>query len=54
MTFFWFQYDFLQERPRRKSPIIVENAWEERMFTTMQKRATDIKNTHGYIQNTGK
>ena len=32
-TFFLFQYDFIQ-----KSPFLVENAWEHRMFTTMQKK----------------
>ena len=37
-TFFWLQYDFIQKRPRKKSPLIVENAWEQRMFTIMQKR----------------
>ena len=35
---FWFQCDFMQKRPRKTSPILVENAWEQRMFTTMQKR----------------
>ena len=41
--FFWFQYDFIQKRPRKKSPIIVENAWEQRMFTTMQKKRIEKK-----------
>ena len=27
---------FLQKRPK-KSPLFVENAWEQRMFTTMEK-----------------
>ena len=31
-SFFWLQYDFIQKRPRKKSPIIVENAWEQRVF----------------------
>ena len=34
-TFFWLQYDFIQKRPLNKRPILVENAWELRMFTTM-------------------
>ena len=41
-TFFWFQYDFIQ-----KSPFLVENAWEHRMFTTMEKNGLDFKNTPG-------
>jgi len=28
----------------------VENEWEQRMFTTMEKGAIDIKNTPDYIQ----
>ena len=36
----------------KKSPIIVENAWEQRMLTIMKKGAIDIKNTHGAILNT--
>ena len=36
--FFWLQYEIIQKFPRDKSSIIVENAWERRMFTTMQKR----------------
>ena len=52
-TFFWFQYDFIQKRSRKKSPIKVENAWKQRMLTNIQKKgAIDIKNTHGSIQNT--
>ena len=26
-TFFWLQYDFIQKRPREKSPLTSENAW---------------------------
>ena len=33
-----------------KSPIIVEDAWEQRMIC--KKGTINIKNTHGYIQNT--
>ena len=41
-TFFLFQYDLIQ-----KSPFLVENAWEHRMFTTMEKNGLDFKNTPG-------
>ena len=37
-TFFLFQYDFIQ-----KSPFLVENAWEHRMFTTMEKMDLILK-----------
>ena len=33
-----------------KSPILVENTCRQRMFTTKQKKAIDIKNIPGYIQ----
>ena len=36
--FFWCQYDFIQ-----KSPLIVENAWEQRMFSTMGKKGLILK-----------
>ena len=37
---------FLKEkRPRKTSPILVENAWEQRMFTTMQKKGQLILKT---------
>ena len=42
-TFFWFQIFY------KKSPLIVENAWKQRIFTTIEKRL-DIKNTPGYIR----
>ena len=33
--------------------MILENAWEQRMFTTIQKRTIDIKkHLDGYIQST--
>ena len=37
-TFFLFQYDLIQ-----KSPFLVENAWEHRMFTTMEKMDLILK-----------
>ena len=43
------RYDFIQKR-LGKSPIMVENAWEQRIFTTMQKGTFDIINTPDYIQ----
>ena len=46
--FFWLQYDF-KKSTWKKSPFLVENAWEQRMFTTMEKQGLDIKNAPGYI-----
>ena len=40
----------LYKKNREKRPPIVENAWEQRMFTIMEKAGLDIKNTPGYIQ----
>ena len=37
---------------KSKSPFTVENAWKQKMFTTMGKRGLDIKNTHLCIFNT--
>ena len=40
----------MQKRPRKTSPILVENAWEQRMFTTMQKKVAINTKTLGHIQ----
>ena len=42
MIFFLIPVQFYTKTPPGKSPIIVENAWEQRMFTTMQKAAASV------------
>ena len=45
----FFRDIFQWQKP--KSPLILENAWEQRMFTTAWKiKVLYIKNTPGYIQ----
>ena len=39
----------LRKIPMKKSSLIVENAWEQRMFTTMEKKEFDIQNTPVHI-----
>ena len=41
---FWLQNDFIQKRPRKKI-LKIENACEQRMFTTMLKKAQLILKT---------
>ena len=46
-TFSWFQYDFIQKRPRKKSPFMVEKEREQRMFATKEQltiahQSTDV------------
>ena len=41
---------FNTKKSPEKSTIIVENAWEQRMFTTMEKQGFDNKNAPSYIQ----
>jgi len=36
-TVFWSQYDLIQ-----KIPLILENAWEQSIFTTMDKKGLEL------------
>ena len=44
-TFFLVSVFFLQKHPHKK--VLLENAWKQRMFTTMEKRGNWYKNTPG-------
>ena len=40
----------MQKNPRKKSPFKVENAWKQKMFTTMEKSDLILKTPLGFIQ----
>ena len=39
---FW-DFIFIQKKSPEKSPLIVENAWKQKMFTTMGKKGLHVK-----------
>ena len=45
-----FSRTFLYKKVPGKSPVIVENVWEQWMLTTIKKGQLILKNTPGYIQ----
>ena len=50
MDFFLVSVFYTKKSPRKKSTLIVKDAWEQLMFTTLEIKELDTINTPGYIQ----